>query len=51
MAGQMGNKKCTVQGLKIVKVDTERRLLLVKGAVPGAKGGELVIQPGIKNRK
>ena len=51
MAGQMGNKKCTVQGLKVVRVDLERRLLLVKGAVPGAKGGQLLIQPGLKTRK
>ncbi len=51
MAGQMGNKKCTVQGLTVVRVDTENRYLLVKGAVPGAKGGELLIHHGINNRK
>ena len=51
MAGQMGNKQCTVQGLEVVRVDAENRYLLVKGAVPGAKGGELLIHHGIKNRK
>lgn len=51
MAGQMGNKQCTVQGLEVVRVDAENRYLLVKGAVPGAKGGALLIHHGIKNRK
>jgi len=41
--GHMGSAKCTVKGLKVVKVDAERNLLLVKGAVPGATGGLLVI--------
>jgi large subunit ribosomal protein L3 len=39
MAGQMGNERVTVQNLQIVKTDTERGLIMVKGAVPGAKGG------------
>jgi large subunit ribosomal protein L3 len=50
MAGQMGNVKRTVQNLEVVKVDVERNLLLVKGAVPGAKGGNLVIHSAIKAR-
>lgn len=43
MPGRMGGEKVTVQGLRIVSVDPQRNLLLVKGAVPGAKGGYLVI--------
>ena len=44
MAGQMGNGRVTVKNLRVVKVDAEKGLLLVKGAVPGPKGGLLVIQ-------
>lgn len=48
MAGQMGNvKKCT-QNLEVVRVDAERNLILVKGAVPGAKGSNVVITPAVK---
>ena len=50
MAGQMGNKQRTVQGLEVVRVDAERNLLLVKGAVPGAKGGRVVVRPTVKAR-
>ena len=50
MAGQMGNKRRTVQGLEVVRVDVDRNLLLVKGAVPGAKGGKVVIRPTVKAR-
>ena len=48
MSGHMGNKKRTIQGLEIVQVDSERNMLLIKGAVPGAKGGDLVIKPSVK---
>lgn len=48
MAGQMGNERVTVQNLEIIKVDPERNLLLVKGAVPGAPGGDLMIRPAVK---
>ena len=48
MSGHMGNAKTTVQNLEVVRVDTERSLLLVKGAVPGAKGGDVVIRPAMK---
>lgn len=48
MAGQMGNKSVTVQNLKICSVDTERSLLLIKGAIPGATGADLVISPATK---
>ena len=48
MAGQLGNAQVTVQNLKIVRVDAERNLLLVSGAVPGATGGDVVIKPAVK---
>lgn len=50
MAGHMGDKQRTVQSLQVVRVDTERNLLLIKGAVPGAKGGSLIIRPAVKAR-
>ncbi|CAB0150411.1 50S ribosomal protein L3 [Pseudidiomarina piscicola] len=48
MAGQMGNKQITVQTLEVVRVDAERGLLLIRGAVPGATGGDVVIKPAVK---
>lgn len=48
MPGQWGNERVTVQNLTIVKVDTARNLLLIKGAVPGAKGGLVVIKDSVK---
>ena len=48
MAGQYGNVNCTVQTLKVVRVDAARGLLLVKGAVPGADGGHIVVRPAAK---
>ncbi|MGJ0514371.1 MAG: 50S ribosomal protein L3 [Methylomicrobium sp.] len=48
MAGHMGAEKTTVQNLTIHAVDAEKRLILVKGAVPGAKGGDVVIKPASK---
>jgi large subunit ribosomal protein L3 len=48
MAGHMGNERCTVQNLEVVRVDAERNLLLIKGAVPGSTGGDVVVRPGIK---
>ncbi|MGH1472485.1 MAG: 50S ribosomal protein L3 [Cellvibrionaceae bacterium] len=53
MAGHMGSERVTVQNLEVVKVDAERNLLLVKGAIPGAPGGEVIIRPAVKmiNRK
>ncbi|NNE36847.1 MAG: 50S ribosomal protein L3, partial [Gammaproteobacteria bacterium] len=48
MAGHLGDKQRTTQNLEIVKVDSERNLLLIKGAVPGSKGGNVVIKPSIK---
>lgn len=48
MAGQMGNVNRTTQNLEVVRVDVVRGLLLVKGAVPGSKGGQLLVKPAIK---
>lgn len=48
MSGHMGAAQVTVQTLEIVRVDAERNLLLIKGAVPGAPGGDVIIRPAIK---
>ncbi len=48
MSGHMGAERCTVQNLEIVRVDVERNLLLVKGSVPGAKGGDVIVRPSVK---
>ncbi len=48
MAGHMGNVTRTQQNLEVVRVDAERNLLLVKGAVPGPKGADLIIRPAVK---
>lgn len=48
MSGHMGNKMRSVQNLEVLRVDAERGLLLIKGAVPGAKGGFVMIRPSIK---
>lgn len=48
MPGQMGNKRVTVQGLEIVSVDAEKGLLVIKGAIPGANGGDVIVRPSIK---
>lgn len=50
MAGQLGDKRRTAQSLEVVKVDAERNLLMIKGAVPGAKGGDVMIRPAVKAR-
>lgn len=50
MAGHMGAERSTVQNLEIVRVDAERNLLLIKGAVPGAPGGDVVVRPAVKVR-
>ena len=44
----MGNVRRTVQNLEVVRVDSERNLLLVKGAVPGARGGDVIVTPAVK---
>ena len=48
MAGHLGDVQTTMQGLTVVRVDAERQLLLVKGAVPGAKGSDVVVRPAVK---
>jgi large subunit ribosomal protein L3 len=50
MSGHMGNVRRTTQNIEVVRVDTERSLLLVKGSVPGAKGGDVIIRPAVKAR-
>ena len=48
MSGQMGNVRRTVQNLEIVRVDSDRNLLLIRGAVPGHRGGQVIVRPAIK---
>ena len=50
MAGQMGNVRRTQQNLEIVRVDAERNLLLVKGSLPGSRGGDVIVTPAVKAR-
>jgi large subunit ribosomal protein L3 len=50
MTGHMGDETVTVQNLEIARIDAERKLLLVKGAVPGAKGGKVFVTPAVKTR-
>ena len=48
MAGHMGAERVTTQNLEIVRVDAERNLLLIKGAVPGSVGGNVIVKPAVK---
>ncbi|MBY6196871.1 50S ribosomal protein L3 [Vibrio hangzhouensis] len=48
MAGHMGAERVTTQNLEIVRVDAERNLLLIKGAVPGSTGGNVIVKPAVK---
>ncbi|BCO33005.1 50S ribosomal protein L3 [Thiohalobacter sp. COW1] len=48
MAGHMGSARRTTQSLEVVRVDAERNLLLIKGSVPGAKGGDVIVRPAVK---
>ncbi|XBC41018.1 MAG: 50S ribosomal protein L3 [Buchnera aphidicola (Nurudea yanoniella)] len=50
MAGRLGNNRVTIQNIDIVKIDFDRSLLLLKGSVPGSKGGDLIIRPAIKTK-
>ncbi|HVS26648.1 MAG TPA: 50S ribosomal protein L3 [Burkholderiales bacterium] len=50
MAGQLGNVKRTAQNLEVLRIDAERQLLLVKGALPGAKGADVIVRPAVKAR-
>ena len=51
MSGHMGNVRRTAQNLEVVRVDADRNLLLVKGAVPGHKGGSVLVRPAVKTAK
>jgi large subunit ribosomal protein L3 len=51
MSGHMGNVRRTIQNLEVVRVDVERNLILVKGSVPGSKGGDVIIKPAVKMAK
>lgn len=51
MAGHMGSVKRTAQNLEVVRVDAERNLLLIKGAVPGSKGNDVIVTPAVKAKK
>ena len=48
MGGHMGDRQVTVQTLEVVRVDAERNLLLIKGAIPGAPGGDVIVRPAVK---
>jgi len=50
MAGQMGNVRRTAQNLEVVRVDAERNLILIKGAIPGSKGSDVIIRAAVKAR-
>ncbi|MBI5451825.1 MAG: 50S ribosomal protein L3 [Gammaproteobacteria bacterium] len=50
MPGHLGNAQRTVQSLEVVRVDEQRNLLLVKGSVPGSKGGDVIVRPAVKAR-
>jgi large subunit ribosomal protein L3 len=48
MSGHLGNVQRTTQNLEVLRVDTDRGLLLIKGAIPGSRGGDVVVQPSVK---
>ena len=48
MPGQMGNKRVTVQGLEVISVDAEKGILVIKCAIPGANGGDVIVRPSVK---
>jgi large subunit ribosomal protein L3 len=48
MSGHMGATRVTTENLKVVEVDAERNLLLIRGAVPGAEGGNVIVRPSLK---
>ncbi len=51
MSGHMGNVRRTIQNLEVVRVDAERNVLLIKGAVPGHAGGKVIVRPAIKAKR
>jgi large subunit ribosomal protein L3 len=50
MSGHMGNVRRSIQNLEVVRVDAERNVILIKGAVPGARGGNVIVRPASKTR-
>lgn len=48
MAGHMGDERVTVQGLEVVAIDAERNVLVIRGAVPGATGNDVIVRPSVK---
>ena len=48
MSGHMGVMRRTIENLQVVEIDAERNLLLIRGAVPGAEGGEVIVRPSLK---
>ncbi len=50
MTGHMGDETTTVQNLEVARVDADRNLLLVKGAVPGAKNAQVIVRPAVKTK-
>jgi large subunit ribosomal protein L3 len=51
MSGHMGNVRRTAQNLEVVRIDADRNILLIKGAVPGHAGGKVIVRPAIKAKK
>jgi len=50
MAGHLGNERCTVQSLEIIKIDQEKNVIMIKGAIPGAPGGRVEVRPAVKKK-
>ncbi len=50
MSGHLGNVRRSIQNLEVVRVDAERNLLLIKGAVPGSRGGDVIVRPAVRRR-
>ena len=50
MAGHMGSKRCTIQNIEVVRVDKDRQLLLVHGAIPGSPGGDVIVKLSVKTK-
>ena len=51
MSGHLGNVQRTTQNLEVIRIDTERSLLLIKGAIPGPRNGNVIVRPSIKDKK
>ena len=48
MSGRMGGERRTTENLRVVEIDAERNLILVRGAVPGSEGGQVIVRPSVK---